>query len=45
MDSLITFAKNNYDLIVLLVAVLGVVISIISVIYEIRKRKRNREKQ
>ncbi len=45
MDSLITFAKSNYDLIVLLVAVLGVVISTISVIYEIRKRKRNSEKQ
>ena len=41
MDSLITFAKNNFDLITLLVGVLGVVISVISVIYEVRKRKRN----
>lgn len=40
MDSLITLAKNNYDLIVLLVGVLGVVISIFSVIYEISKRKK-----
>jgi hypothetical protein len=41
MDSLITFAKNNFDLITLLIGVLGVVISFISVIYEVRKRKRN----
>ena len=41
MDSLITFAKNNFDLITLLVGFLGVVISVISVIYEVRKRKRN----
>ena len=41
MDSLISFAKNNFDLITLLVGFLGVVISVISVIYEVRKRKRN----
>lgn len=45
MDSLITFAKNNFDLIILLVAVLGVIVSVISMIYEIKKRKRNSEKQ
>ena len=45
MDSLTTFAKNNFDLITLLVGVLGVVISVISVIYEVRKRKRNSKKQ
>ena len=32
MDSLITFAKNNYDLIILLVAVLGVMVSVISLV-------------
>ena len=45
MDSLITFAKNNFDLIILLVAVLGIIVSVISMIYEIKKRKRNSEKQ
>ena len=45
MDSIITFAKNNFDLITLLVGFLGVVISVISVIYEVRKRKRNSKKQ
>ena len=38
MDAFISFAKNNFDLITLLVAVIGVVISIISVIYETKKR-------
>ena len=45
MDSLITFAKNNFDLITLLVGVLGIAISVISLIYEVRKRKRNNKKQ
>ena len=45
MDSLITFAKNNFDLITLLVGFRGVVVSVISVIYEVRKRKRNNKKQ
>ena len=45
MDSLITFAKNNFDLITLMVGVLGVVISVIAVIYEVRKRKQNSKKQ
>ena len=45
MDSLISFAKNNFDLITLLVGVLGLVISIISVVYEVKKRNRNSKKQ
>ena len=45
MDSLITFAKNNCDLITMLVGLFGVVISVISVIYEVKKRKRNSKKQ
>ena len=45
MDSLITFAKNNFDLITMLVGLFGVVISVISVIYEVKKRKRNSKKQ
>jgi len=45
MDSLFTFAKNNFDLITLLVGFLGVVVSIISVIYELRERKSKNKKQ
>lgn len=45
MDSIITFTKNNFDLICLLVGVIGVVISIISVIDEIRKRKSKNKEQ
>ena len=45
MDSLITFAKDNFDLITLLVGFIGVVVSVISLIYEVRKRKRNNKKQ
>ena len=45
MDTLITFAKENYQLITLLVAVLGVIIAIIAVIHELNTKKRkNQEK-
>ncbi len=45
MDSLITFAKDNFDLITLLLGVAGVVVGIVSLILEIKKRKHNSEKQ
>ncbi len=34
------FLKENFDLILLLVGVLGVIVSVISLIVEIRKKKR-----
>jgi hypothetical protein len=40
MDTLITFAKENYQLITLFVGLLGVIIAIIAVIYEVNARKR-----
>lgn len=40
MDSFITFCKENFDLITLLVGVIGVVISVIFVIYEMKQRKK-----
>ena len=40
MDAIMAWAKENYVLICLLVGVIGVLISIISVVYEIRKKKR-----
>lgn len=45
MDSLITFAKNNFDMITLLVGVVGVLVSVVSVIYEMRKRNPKSKKQ
>jgi len=39
MDALMTWAKENYDLISLFVGIVGVVIAVISLMYEIRKKK------
>ena len=43
MDAITTWAKENFDLICLLVGIVGVAISIACVIIEIKK-KRNRKK-
>ena len=37
MDALMNWAKENYDLISLFVGIVGVVIAVISLIYEIKK--------
>ena len=39
MDELITWAKENYDLISLFVGLVGVIIAVISLMYEIKKKK------
>ena len=39
MDAITTWAKENFDLISLLVGLLGVVIAVISLMYEIKKKK------
>ena len=39
MDAITTWAKDNFDLITLFVGVIGVVLAVISLIYEIRKKK------
>lgn len=39
MEAITTWAKENYDLICLLVGVIGIIIAFISLIYEIRKKK------
>jgi len=41
-DSIITFAKENYDLITLVVGLVGVVIAVISLIQELKARKRKK---
>ena len=40
MEAIMIWAKENYDLICLLVGVIGVLISIIGIVYEIKKKKR-----
>lgn len=44
MDTIMSWAKENFDLICLLVGVLGVIISIVTLIYEMKMKKRNKKK-
>ena len=44
MDTIITFAKENFDLITLFVGVVGVVVSVISVYYEMKVKKNEKPK-
>ena len=41
MDAIWNWAKENYDLISLFVGLVGVVIAVISLVYELKKRKRD----
>ncbi len=40
MDSISTFLKENYDFVVLFFSVLGVLIAFITLIYEMKKKKK-----
>ena len=40
MDSISTWLKENYDLVSLLVGMLGVLIAFVALIYELKKRKK-----
>lgn len=44
MDSISTFLKENYELIVLAVSMLGVLIAFIALIYEMKKAKQRKKK-
>lgn len=44
METIMLWAKENFDLICLFVGMLGVLISIVTVIYEIKKKRRDRGK-
>ncbi len=44
METIMSWAKENFDLICLFVGMLGVLISIVTVIYEIKKKRHNRKK-
>lgn len=43
MDALMTWAKENYNLISLFVGVVGVIIAVISLYYEIKKKKEKKQ--
>lgn len=42
MDSISDFLKENYDLVILLLSVLGVIIAVISLIYELKKKSKKK---
>ena len=44
MGSVTDFLKENYDLVTLFVAVLGVIIAVITMVYEMKKKSRNKKK-
>jgi len=39
MDTIITWSKENFNLVLLLVSIAGVVVSVISLLYELKKKK------
>ena len=43
MDSIISFAKDNFDLITLIVGFIGVMIAVISLLVEVRKKKEQKK--
>ena len=42
MNTIITFAKENYELICLLIGIIGIVIGFISLIHELKEKKKRR---
>lgn len=44
MASITTFLKENYEMVSLFFGVLGVIIGIIGVIYEVKKKSKNKKK-
>ena len=45
MDVISSFLKENYDLVTLLVGLLGVIIAVIALIYELKKKRSNRNRE
>ena len=43
MDSIISFAKDNFDFITLVVGFIGVMIAVISLLEEVRKKKEQKK--
>ncbi|MBR5656056.1 MAG: hypothetical protein IKW98_05155 [Prevotella sp.] len=45
METIMSFAKENFDLIVLAVSFLGVVVAVIALVYELKKKKKDKQKK
>ncbi len=45
MDVISSFLKENYDLVTLLVGLLGVIIAVIALVYELKKKRSNRDRE
>ena len=45
MDTIMSWAKENYDLIVLLVSLAGVVVACLSLVYELKEKKKRKSKE
>jgi len=43
MDSIISFAKDNFDFITLVVGFIGVMLAVISLLVEVRKKKQQKK--
>jgi hypothetical protein len=43
MDSIISFAKDNFDFITLIVGFIGVMLAVISLLIEVRKKKEKKK--
>jgi hypothetical protein len=43
MDSIISYAKDNFDFITLIVGFIGVMIAVISLLVEVRKKKEQKK--
>jgi hypothetical protein len=44
MDSLSTFLKENYDLLSLAVGLIGVLVAVLALFHELKKRKQDKNK-
>ena len=43
MDSIISFAKDNFDLITLIIGFIGVMMAVISLLVEVRKKRQQKK--
>lgn len=45
MDVISTWAKENFDLITMFVGLVGVVVACLSLVYELKKKRKNKKKE
>ena len=43
MDAILSWAKENFDLITLFVGFVGVVLACLSLVYELKKKRKNKK--